>query len=178
MPDQATAVKTAMPPTAPAAVQLVAPRVLFGHMQPLINSIALRAYELFEENGQVLGRDLEDWLQAESELLHQVRVDIAESDESLTVHAEVADFTAPELEVSVDGRQLAIAGTKVITEARPGQPIGDTEPCVDHILRVIDLPAAVEATTASALLQHGILELKLPKATPARPIPTDRPEFY
>ena len=31
--------------------------------------ISLRAYELFEEHGRTHGHDLEDWLQAEAEIL-------------------------------------------------------------------------------------------------------------
>jgi Protein of unknown function (DUF2934) len=34
--------------------------------------IALRAYQLYEERGYVDGFDLEDWLQAEREILRQV----------------------------------------------------------------------------------------------------------
>jgi hypothetical protein len=34
--------------------------------------IALRAYQLYEERGYVDGFDLQDWLQAEREILRQV----------------------------------------------------------------------------------------------------------
>lgn len=45
-------------------------RLLFGRdiRQPTHESIALRAYELFERRGREHGRDLDDWLQAEREL--------------------------------------------------------------------------------------------------------------
>jgi len=35
----------------------------------LHNRIAIRAYELYEDSGRVHGRDLENWLQAEQEIL-------------------------------------------------------------------------------------------------------------
>jgi len=59
------------------------------------------------------GRDLENWLQAESKLLHPVHVDVAESDEGLTVRAEVpASFRAENLMVGVEARRLTIAGER------------------------------------------------------------------
>lgn len=40
----------------------------------------------------------------------------------------------------------------------------------DQILRVIDLPAEVDAANASATLKNGLLELTLPKLVPAKKI--------
>jgi len=40
---------------------------------PITEAIALRAYELFLARGGQHGRDLEDWLQAERELLEAAR---------------------------------------------------------------------------------------------------------
>jgi hypothetical protein len=40
---------------------------------PITEAIALRAYELFLARGGQDGRDLEDWLQAERELLNAAR---------------------------------------------------------------------------------------------------------
>ena len=36
---------------------------------PSHDDVAARAYELFEERGRIHGRDLDDWLQAENELV-------------------------------------------------------------------------------------------------------------
>ena len=38
----------------------------------IYDSIALRALEIFESSGRVSGRDHENWLKAEAELLHPV----------------------------------------------------------------------------------------------------------
>ena len=40
---------------------------------PITEAIALRAYELFLARGAQPGRDLDDWLQAELELLEAAR---------------------------------------------------------------------------------------------------------
>ncbi len=41
-----------------------------GTRQPSHPEIAARAYELFQQRGCRHGRDVDDWFQAESELLH------------------------------------------------------------------------------------------------------------
>jgi len=119
----------------------------------------------------MLGRELHDWFQAESELLHPVHLEVAESDEGLTVKAEVPGFTAKELEVSVEGRRLTITGKRETKEERKEKKTLYTECCSDQLLRVIDLPVDVDADKVAATLKDGVLELKLPKAAPPKKIP-------
>ncbi len=45
---------------------------LFDQMGETFSSLTNRAYQIFEGNGRAFGRDLENWLQAERELLHHV----------------------------------------------------------------------------------------------------------
>src|SRR5437667_12190964 len=83
----------------PTPLKVVAATDLFARIQTLHDSIARRAYEIFESKGRTSGRDLEDWLQAESEFLHPVHVDVADSDDGLTVRAEVPGFRGDNLSV-------------------------------------------------------------------------------
>jgi HSP20 family molecular chaperone IbpA len=98
-------------PTEEAAPMKVLPASnLFDRIEDLSNSIARRAFEIFEGRGCEMGHDLEDWFRAESELLHPMHLDISESDDALTVHAEVPGFGAKELEVGVERHRLTISG--------------------------------------------------------------------
>src|SRR5271169_873012 len=76
----------------------------------VFDSIEKRAFEIFDNNGRWFGHDLSDWLQAESEILHPLHLEIAETDEALTVRAGVPGFTAKELDIRVEGNRLTIAG--------------------------------------------------------------------
>ena len=42
-----------------------------AHSQPLEEQIRARAYQLYEQHGKTEGHEMEDWLQAEAELLPQ-----------------------------------------------------------------------------------------------------------
>jgi HSP20 family protein len=142
---------------------------LLEQVDSIYDSIARRAFELFEGDGQWLGRDLDYWLRAESELLHPIHMDVTESDNDFTVRAEVPGFSVKDLEIKVEPRRLKIAGKREIKEEKNGRKIL-SEGCADKILRVLDLPMDIDTTKVNASLKDGILTLDLPKAANARAV--------
>lgn len=136
----------------------------FDRMQQLYDSIARRAFEIFENNGRWMGHDLSNWLQAESELLHPVHLAIAESDDALNVKAEVPGFTADELDVQVEGNRLAISGKHESTEQSTKGKTIYSERCASEVFRTVELPADVDSSKLNATLKDGILNIELPKA--------------
>jgi HSP20 family protein len=156
-PQAATAMQ---PAKAPVAVRQSAAGDVFDRIQQTYGEIARRAFEIFDNNGKSLGHDLEDWFRAESELLHPVHLEMAESDDNLTVRAEVPGFSTKELEINVEPRRLTSKKGKTIYSER----------CVKEILRVVDLPAEVDSSKVSAILKDGILKIELPKAAHAKAV--------
>ena len=166
-PQAATAMQ---PAKAPVPVKQSATSDVFDQIQQTYDSIARRAFEIFNNNGRWLGNELEDWFRAESELLHPVHLEIAESDDNLTVRAEVPGFSAKELEINVEPRKLTIAGKhEAQEESKKGKTIY-SERCAKEILRVVDLPAEVDSSKVSATLKDGILNIELPKAAHAKTV--------
>ena len=166
MSEKATAVQVAKQPTAlkPFASDF------FERANEIFKQISRRAYEIFDGNGRTFGRDLEDWLQAERELLHAVHIQLSESSEALELKAEVPGFSEKELSISVEPRRLIITGKR---ETKKEETKGKTiysETCANEILRVVELPAEVEAKKVTATLKNGVLELSLPKAAKAKSI--------
>jgi HSP20 family protein len=159
--------------TALGPLRLVNPADLFRQIEELYESIACRAFEIFENNGRIFGRDLENWFQAESELLHPVPVNIAETDKSFTVHAEVPGFKPGELELSIEGSRLSIAGRRETARERKHEKTIHKEQRSDRVMRVVNLPAAAEADKITATLNDGMLTIEIPKATVARHIPVE-----
>lgn len=137
-------------------------------IQELYHQIAHRAYEIFEGNGRTLGRDIEDWFRAETEVLHPVHLDLSESPVSFSVRAEVPGFTAKDLDVNLEPRRLTISGKRETKEEHRTKKTVCSERCSDQILRVLDLPAEVDAEKVKATLKDGILELEIPKAAPSK----------
>lgn len=146
------------------AVKIVPAQVLLNRMQELNEAIARRAYDLFERRGRQRGRDLEDWLQAESELLQPCRHDLRESDEAIVLRAEVpGSFTPEQFQISVEPRRLMISAEREVTVIR-GDGKGSHEALArQRLLRVHDLPEEVDPSKSTATLDGETLEVRMPK---------------
>ncbi len=159
---EATAMKRVEEPTRP--VKYVP---LFDQLEDTFNTLARRAYEIFEGNGRAFGHELENWFQAERELLHPAPVNITESDESFEVKAEVPGFNEKEIEIGVEPRRIMITGKRETKkEEKKGKAVS-AESRSDQILRMVDLPAEIETDKVTATLKNGVLELNLPKVAKA-----------
>jgi HSP20 family protein len=137
-------------------------------MQQAFDSIEKRAFDIFNNNGRWFGHDLSDWLQAESEVFHPIHLEIAETDDALSVHAEVPGFTVKELDILVDGNRLTISGKhESKQESKQGKTIY-SERCAQEIYRSVQLPSDVDASKVTATLKDGVLNIELPKAPHAK----------
>lgn len=143
---------------------------VFDRMQKTYDTIARRAFEIFDSNGRWFGHELEDWLRAESEVLHPVHLEITENNENLAVRAEVPGFAAKELTIDVEPRRLTITGKhEAQEESKKGKTVY-SERCAKEITRVVDLPAEVDSSKVTATLKDGILNLEMPKAAHAKTV--------
>jgi HSP20 family protein len=149
----------------PATIQPVKFENPAERVNNLFQTVANRAYQIFEGNGRTFGHDIDDWFKAEMELFHPVHVEITQSGEQLEVKAEVPGFNEKEVEVSVEPRRLTITGKRETnTEEKKGKMVYQ-ESCSNQILRVVNLPMAVDADKVTANLKNGILRLTMPKAS-------------
>jgi HSP20 family protein len=143
---------------------------LFDEIEATFNALARRAYEIFEGNGRTFGRELDDWLVAERELLHPVALNMVETPEAFEVKAEVPGFSEKELEIGVEPQRLTITGKRESAKEEKKSKMVCCESSSDQILRVVHLPAEIEAGKAQATLKNGVLELNLPKVAKAQPV--------
>lgn len=133
-------------------------------MNQMHNEIARRAFEMFENDGSVSGRDLDHWFDAEEQVLHPVHVNISDSDNAIHVQAEVPGFEPKEIQIGLQPTRLTISGRR--EENKEQQDKGKMvyqERCSSDLLRVIDLPAEVDPERTKATLKNGVLELEMPK---------------
>ncbi len=95
-------------------------------------------------------------------------LNVWETDDKYFVESAVPGFTQDEIEVSVEGRALKIAGKKS-EESEDGLSYHRRERSVTTFERSIDLPLLVEVDGVSAQLQQGVLTVELAKAAAALP---------
>jgi len=163
MSEKGTATQLAL---APVTVKAVAPKDLIERFENVYAEIANRAFAIFKNDG-IFGHDLENWLKAETELLHPIRVNVTEVDGAVDIEAEVPGFEPKDLEVTLEPQRLIISGKRETKEeAKKGKTIYK-EQSSNEILRAVSLPFEVEAAKASATLKNGMLELHAPKSAKA-----------
>jgi HSP20 family molecular chaperone IbpA len=155
------------PKSDPLAVRLSPsnPADLQRKTQKVQLAIASRAHELFEARGREHGHDREDWLRAESELLCPVSVSMSESEDRISVRANVVGFDETELEVSIEPSRVTILGEKKTSGTKATvRTIEQTGSHPGQILEVVDLATEVMPERAVVELQAGVLKFELPTA--------------
>lgn len=154
----------------PESPVIVEAERLLNRMREVSEAIAKQAYDFFEQRGREFGRDLDDWLHAELELLRPVPIEITEGDGELKVRAEVPGFAAKDIEVSVEARRVIINGKLEKAEEQKPEPASSPEPQSNVIFRTLELPAEIDPAKATAILKDGVLNLSLPKAVAGEPV--------
>jgi HSP20 family protein len=156
--------------TSPASDPEKAPLIvesqrLLQRMKEVSEAIGRRAYDFFEQRGHEIGRDIDDWLHAECELLRPVRIEISEDEKVLKVRAEVPGFSAKDIQVSVEPRRIIISGKNERSDEQKTDEWRSSE-----IFRALELPAEVDPARATAQLKDGILQLSIEKAVAGSPV--------
>lgn len=136
---------------------------MFDRMAEMTRQVAQRAFEFFTQRGGELGRELDDWFKAETELLRQVPVEMTEDDRNVTVRASVAGFKPEEIEISIKDNVLMMSGKTEREEKRESEKTFYSEWNSDRFCRTLTLPQDVDADRAKAKLNDGVLEVIAPK---------------
>lgn len=99
----------------------------------------------------------------------QLKMDVSEDDKAYTIHAEIPGVKKEDINVSIEGNQLAIsAEVKNEKEVKEGEKVLRSERYYGRVSRAIALPQDVDEASAQAKYNNGVLELVLPKRASAR----------
>lgn len=71
--------------------------------------IARRAYELFVDRGSVDGHSLEDWIDAERDLIFRLAPEIRVNDQDITIDVLLPTHDMPDVAVHIAPRQFLLA---------------------------------------------------------------------
>ena len=72
----------------------------FEPIDRLFDEIRQRAFSLFEERGRVSGHDLDDWLQAEREVLWSPPAELIEKEKEFQARVAVPGFEAKDIRIT------------------------------------------------------------------------------
>jgi HSP20 family protein len=87
--------------------------------------------------------------------------DIYESENEFLVHIDVPGVASDTIDVQALGAELTV-------RAQQSPATVDTEAAITAFERVVQLPGEVDASTASARVENGVLEIRIQKSPSAR----------
>jgi HSP20 family molecular chaperone IbpA len=135
-----------------------------GRAKEIHELIARRAYQLYECRGHADGHDIEDWLQAQSEVCAVLCVGFMELNGDLSVDIGITASELPQLQVRIEPSRLIVSGKKKAPDGGLSQSHADERPRPVEIFDVVDFPVQVEPSGAKATFANGLLEIRIPKA--------------
>jgi HSP20 family protein len=92
------------------------------------------------------------------------RMDVTEDDGAYTVRAEIPGVKKDDINVTIDGNQVAItAEVKRNHEDKQGEKVLRSERYYGKVYRAFSLAQDVDEASAQAKYDEGVLELRLPK---------------
>jgi HSP20 family molecular chaperone IbpA len=145
-------------------VKLVGTEVSVNRRNEIRDMIARRAYELFEIHGRVDGHDMNDWLEAELEIVHPCRHELKEAAGAVIFVADLPGaFTADQISVGVEPRHLTISGERPVDVICGGNKPAHTEKKTQRILLVEELPTEVDPSRTATKLDGETLEIVMHK---------------
>ena len=140
---------------------------LLQEFERLHDQIARRAFELFLDRGGAFGKEFEDWVRAEQEMVLLPPVEIAETDTNFYVLVALPGFKADDIEVFADARNVTIKAERKEESGTEEKNVQYSEFSKGRVLRQFELPAEIVPDKAKAELHEGILSLTLAKAEAA-----------
>jgi HSP20 family protein len=94
----------------------------------------------------------------------QARMDVTEDDGAYTVRAEIPGVKKEDINVTIDGNQVAItAEVRHNHEDKPGEKVLRSERYHGKVYRAFSLARDLDEASAQAKYNDGVLELRLPK---------------
>jgi len=148
------------------------PIPLFREIEKRFGEVQQRAFDFFDKRGRELGHELEDWIQAEREILGWPAAELAEKNGEYKLEMTLPGFSASQVEVTATPTEIAVHAAIKREEKAAEDHVLWTEFGPNDVYRRFRLPQPIDVDKTSAAFDNGLLKIiaaKVPPAT-AKPI--------
>jgi HSP20 family protein len=135
---------------------------IFDELDRMHDRIMRRAYDIFHVNGDTFGRDVDDWLQAERELVWTPAIELEEKDGEFKLQIAVPGMDPKDVEVSLMDNVLTIKGERKADHDTAGKDYFVREVAYGAFQRSFALPEGVDGAQVEAKYAKGMLEVRVP----------------
>lgn len=136
---------------------------VFEEMAKRIEAVQSRAFDLFEKRGRELGHELDDWLNAERELLGSPASELTENNGAYELQITLPGFESGDVEVTAMPNEVVVhAAREEQKNTEEGKVIG-TEFGSNEVYRSFQVPNSINVDKLTANLENGILRINAPE---------------
>lgn len=134
-----------------------------------MDAVRQRAFELFEGRGAAPGRDLEDWIAAEHEVLGWPTAELREKDTEYEMDLKLPGFSVGDIEVTATPAEVLVHACSEHRESSDGKNVVWSEFSSNDVFRRFVLPMPITPEGVTAQLSDGVLHLHAPRAATKKP---------
>jgi HSP20 family molecular chaperone IbpA len=137
---------------------------IFDELEQVHDRIMKRAFEIFDGKGHRFGKDLDDWLTAEHELVWNPAVELAEKDNEFRICIAAPGIDAKDIDIEVTPEYFLV---KAETRHEHQEDKGQVHVCEfesGNLFRSIQFPKTVNPDKVKAEFKNGMLHVTAPIA--------------
>jgi HSP20 family protein len=145
---------------------------IFDEVNSLHERIMKRAFEIFDGSGQIFGRDLEDWLQAERELVWKPAIELEEKEKELRLQLATPGVDPKDIDIEVTPEYILVKAEAHHEHKEDKGQVHICEFTSGNMFRSIHLPKKIDPDKVKAEFKNGMLSLtaEIAKEAQARKI--------
>jgi len=127
------------------------PRQLLEEMESIAGKIRVRAYELVLKRGSSPGREMEDWLQAERQLMWMPNTELIEKDREFQARIDVSGLEPGDIRVIALPDSIVLQAEPKSQEAK--------------LFQRFSFSKSIDVDKVTARIEKNVLEVTAPKAS-------------
>jgi len=142
------------------------PLPLFREIEQQFEKVRRRAFELFEKRGGELGHELDDWFEAEHEVMGWPASEMTEADSKYDMAITLPGYEPKDIQVTATPSEIIVHAKVEKEEKKEEEKCLWTEFQSNNVYRRFELPEAIDVEKVTANLRNGMLHItafKMPK---------------
>lgn len=141
------------------------PQMLLEQLSAITDSIRTRAFNIFQNRNSGNGSDVDDWLQAERDVVWSPVSELVDDEKEFRACVALPGFDAKNIQVSAMPDGLVIQADAAHTHEGKSGNVCFCEFSANKLFRRFQLPASIDVDKVTASIDKGILQVTAPKAT-------------
>lgn len=141
------------------------PHTLLERVNAITEAIRQRAFDLFRSRDGGSGSEMEDWLQAERDVIWMPDATVVEMDNEFQAQVMLPGVDPNDIHVSALPGAIVVQADSAHIHQGNGEGVCFCEVSEKKLFRRLELPTSIDVDRVSASMDDGVLQVIAPKAS-------------